>query len=790
VILVLGMLVLPSAAAAADFAWNGATALGVGAGNWSNGTNWLGGTAPSAAVGTLSFPALTSTACTSMPRTDTCYLSTNNVSGISASGISIDDGVAYNLSGDGLTLGSGGITAAPSASDNASVTDINIPLTLNATQTWSVTGGCCSQQLVMGASITQTAGNLAVALSDGGLAFNDDAEVGPATVTGSGFIGLGVPGGSPGSLNGTDGNAVSLGTGTSLQVSGAGSKIGALSLSGNTLLQVGLGMTPDATLAVDGGVTLGFGTDVEIAIDQAGTTPSTDYSQLTATGTVDLGSANLLLGKPGPCPTLNPGDVDTLISTTGSLTGTFAGIANGDVISLICSGPGPAVRINYTSNSVTATALTTTSTSLSANPATPVTNQGVTLTATVTPSSPTPSGTVQFDNNGAPISGCSSQPVAFDGSSYTATCQTSFTAASSPESLTATFTSSNPSVSDSETIAPNNLVIGQDSTTTTLAISNASPTTGQNVTYTATVTPAHTGSTEPSGSVTFTDGGAPIGSCSSQSLTAGPSSSTACALSYSAAGSHNIAASYTGDSNFTGSSSSAQTVTVQSPSPLPTKPSSTSAPVASGTPTVGQTISGSTGGWAGTTPISYTYQWQLCNPGCANIAGAISSSYTLLPADAGAKLLVLVTATNSGGSAQTSSNELGPVMPNTAQILAALSAVLSPRGKNASIEALLRNGGFTLTFAAPGSGTLTITWFYVPQGAHVSKAKKKPNPVPIASGRLSFSKAGTSTVKIRLTGKGKQLLKHAKSLRVTSKATFAPTSGNSGTRQTTFKLKR
>jgi hypothetical protein len=433
---------------------------------------------------------------------------------------------------------------------------------------------------------------------------------------------------------------------------------------------------------------------------------------------------------------------------------------------------------------------TPTSTALSSSPPSSVTNQTVTLTATVTPSSPAPTGTVEFFNGGVPISGCTTETLALNGSgAYTATCQTSFAAASSPEPLSATFTSSNTSISGSS--GNDSLAVGSDTTTTALGISNATPNVGQTVTYTATVTPDHAGPTEPSGSVEFQDGGTAIGSCSRQPLSAGASSSTAtCTLSYSAVGSHTITATYLADANFTGSTSSpAQTVTVQPPPPPPpaTKPSNTSAPLVSGTPTVGRAVSASTGHWSGSTPISYTYQWQRCNPACVNITGATRSSYTLPRADVGARILVLITATNSAGSTQASSNKLGPVGPSVSQILAALSNVLSPHGKNATIGALLKHGGFTFTFTAPGAGALVINWYFLPKGAHITSAKSKP--VTIASARVRFTKAGIAKVTVRLTHKGKELLKHASSLNVTTKVVFTPTTGTAASKKRSFTLR-
>jgi hypothetical protein len=104
---------------------------------------------------------------------------------------------------------------------------------------------------------------------------------------------------------------------------------------------------------------------------------------------------------------------------------------------------------------------------------------------------------------------------------------------------------------------------GKTGTTTTLQVSKATPAVGETVTYTATAAPKRAGAFEPSGSVEFLDGGTPIGTCSAQPLTQGVSSSTAtCRLSYPATGAHSITATYGCDTNFFGSASTAQTVTV------------------------------------------------------------------------------------------------------------------------------------------------------------------------------------------------------------------------------------
>ena len=99
----------------------------------------------------------------------------------------------------------------------------------------------------------------------------------------------------------------------------------------------------------------------------------------------------------------------------------------------------------------------------------------------------------------------------------------------------------------------------------------------------------------------------------------------------------------------------ADTISVQNgASTTPTPPVNTSPPIISGTPQDGQTLTASTGSWSGTQPITYGFQWQRCDSGGANcvaIAGATGPTYLATSADVGRTLRVVVTATNSAGSA-------------------------------------------------------------------------------------------------------------------------------------------
>ncbi len=96
--------------------------------------------------------------------------------------------------------------------------------------------------------------------------------------------------------------------------------------------------------------------------------------------------------------------------------------------------------------------------------------------------------------------------------------------------------------------------------------------------------------------------------------------------------------------------------TPKSTTPPDSPPGNTSLPQISGAADVGTVLSASSGAWSGS-PTSYTYQWRDCgsSTGCANIAGATGSSYTVQSSDEGHTLDVVVTATNAYGSTNASS---------------------------------------------------------------------------------------------------------------------------------------
>jgi hypothetical protein len=184
---------------------------------------------------------------------------------------------------------------------------------------------------------------------------------------------------------------------------------------------------------------------------------------------------------------------------------------------------------------------TTTKLASSANPA--VYGEPVTLTATVGASAPgsgTPTGTVTF-LDGTTILGSGTL------SGGTTTLSTSSLAVAS-HTITAVY-SGDPNFTTS-TSAVLNQKVNQDGSTTALASSVNPSTTGQSVTFTATISASAPGSGTPTGSVTFYVNSKSVGSVG---LTAGAATYT---TTFIAAGSDTIKAVYSGDANFKTSNAS------------------------------------------------------------------------------------------------------------------------------------------------------------------------------------------------------------------------------------------
>src|SRR6266508_3497812 len=157
----------------------------------------------------------------------------------------------------------------------------------------------------------------------------------------------------------------------------------------------------------------------------------------------------------------------------------------------------------------------------------------------------------------------------------------------------------------------------------------------------------------------------------------------------------------------------ADTINVENGVPgTPSPPVNTSPPTISGTPQDGQALTASPGSWSGTQPITYADQWQRCNSSganCAPISGATSTTYAVTSADVGSTLRVAVTATNSAGSATSSSNATAVVQVGADQIFSdgfesgdfsAWSQVQTTGGGTAVVQsAIVRTGSLAARLA-------------------------------------------------------------------------------------------
>jgi Tol biopolymer transport system component/uncharacterized protein YukE len=209
-------------------------------------------------------------------------------------------------------------------------------------------------------------------------------------------------------------------------------------------------------------------------------------------------------------------------------------------------------------------------------------------------------------------------------------------------------------------------------------------------------------------------------------------------------------------------------------------PANTVAPSISGTPRVGQSVSAFRGSWTGAAPITYTYQWQRCSSGgsgCGNITGAALSSYTPATADSGSTLRVIVTASNSAGSATATSpasvavtlaapsNTADPVItgsPRTGQVLTASPGTWtgSPtyqyqwqrcdRDGDDCVD-IARATSSRYTVAAADLGKTLIVVVTATNSVGSEEAESEPTEVVTAGGSASAT-APDNTVVPRVTG--------------------------------------
>jgi hypothetical protein len=264
--------------------------------------------------------------------------------------------------------------------------------------------------------------------------------------------------------------------------------------------------------------------------------------------------------------------------------------------------------------------------------------------------------------------------------------------------------------------------VNQDGTSTTV-VSSANPSgSGQNVTFTATVTASAPGSGTPTGTATFKDGATTLATVA---LSGGQAAFSTSTLSL---GTHPITVSYSGDVNFTASTSGTLTQTVGMSSSTTTLASSANAAVFGQSVTFTATVTGSLGTPTGT----ITFKDAATTLGTSLLSGGkatfTSSSWTIG--------VHPITATYSGDSTYSgsTSSTLSQTINQDATTTTVVSSVdPSVFGQSVTFTA-------TVTANAPGSGTPTGTVTF------------KDNLRVIGTGALNGSAQATFTTSALGTG--------------------------------------
>jgi len=137
----------------------------------------------------------------------------------------------------------------------------------------------------------------------------------------------------------------------------------------------------------------------------------------------------------------------------------------------------------------------------------------------------------------------------------------------------------------------------------------------------------------------------------------------------------------------------------------PAAPTNGEAPAIAGAAQEGQQLSEQHGTWNedSPAPLTYTYQWEDCDgsgANCGAIAGATGATYTPSAADVGHALVVLETATNSGGgSAPAASAPTAPVAQAPPPPVQAISRAATPvQVTSATIRAQLMTQGLAVSW--------------------------------------------------------------------------------------------
>jgi hypothetical protein len=409
------------------------------------------------------------------------------------------------------------------------------------------------------------------------------------------------------------------------------------------------------------------------------------------------------------------------VSTDGSgnatITATFPTAPPlGDVITATATGP--STGTSEFSQFVFAQAPSTTTLTSTPNPS--VFGEPVTFTATVAPVPPgttTPTGTVAF------MEGTATLGTGAVGNNGQASFTTSLLSVGM-HTVTAVYGGDSQFAGSSS--QPVVQTVGMASTTTTLSSAPNPSVFGEPVVFTATVTPVSPGAGSPTGTVSFMEGTATLGTGAVGSN--GQASFTTSALSV---GTHIVIAVYSGDANFTTSSSTADTQTVNMAATTTTL---TSAPNPSvfGQPVLFTATVSPVAPGAGTPTGSVMFMEGAATLGSGTVGSNGQATFTTAALAVGTHT---VTAVYSGDGNFTTSTSAADTQ--TVNMAATTTALTSSPNPSVFGEPVLFTA--TVTPVAPGAGSPTGTVTFMEGATTLGSATLN------SGGQASFS---TSTLAV------------------------------------------
>ncbi len=602
-------------------------------------------------------------------------LNINNAAAVGSGVFTINGGTIDDTSGGAIVLSNNNAVALNGGFTFAGTANLNFgtgAVTLGGSPTLTIS----ASTLTIGGAIGDSGNAYAITTAGSGTLKLTGNNIFSGGVT----IGAGTLLADNASGSATGSGAVTVNSGATL--SGTGTASGSVTVNSGAHLAPGDGGT---SVFNTGSLILGSGSDLDIVLN--GNTAGSGYDQINVNGSVTVSGSNLNLSG---SRSTHDGTVLTIIRNNlgGTVSGNFAGLAEGATEAFN--------SVTYTSsyqggagNDVVLTAnpaVTTATVASGSNPS--VFGQSITFTATVaSTSSGTPTGTVTF------MDGATSLGTAALNGSGQAVLSTSGLSVGSHSVTVVYGGDTNFATSTSPTLTQ---TVNQDTSTSVVAPSANPSVSGQSVMFTATVTANSPGSGMPTGTVTFKDGSTVLGA----GLLNGSGQATFNTSALSV-GSHSITAVYGGDGNFTTSTSSAFTQTVN-------QDASTSVVISSANPSIfGQsvtltaTITANSPG-SGTPTGMVTFEDGSTVFGTGTLNGSGQAAFNASGLSVGSHSITVIYGGDTHFTTSTSSALTQTVNQSTTNAVVTLSSNPAVFGQSITLTA-------TVSANAPGTGTPTGT---------------------------------------------------------------------------------